>query len=311
MKIEYGIIITAGILVFASLGFIASNPNVTPYETALIEINDKGIEAKKADDNGTLEEYRSMMGKEIDSLATRTLQMPNLTVFLEEHYFPFVDASEIELFDKDVEQMPICDIAPKIPSHLEIIKNSEMFRMFAEKYHQNPTELFIQDERKYQSIIHYSIVATSPSSGNAASMWVHLNSCNDEMTVPYNLSCRDKQSEKIMHTRNYGEIVASLNDEKFCEIVLEPWRQELYDYTQKVSDEMKIHQEKMSVIKKDPTFEKVMAFQSELERLGLLGNMAGHAMDGEYEDQKMKDMKKEYREKFGDIPDELLELIDK
>ena len=48
-----------------------------------------------------------------------------------------------------------------------------------------------------------------------------------------------------------------------------------------------------------------------MHKSGLLGNIVGHAMTGNYNDTKMNDMKQEYRKMFGEIPNDLLELIEK
>ena len=310
MKFEYGIIIVLGFLVFAILALVASGPNEMPSLAQLNQINQQGVLAQETENKGKLEANRSLMKEKLEKLASRELGIPDLEVFLEEYYFPFKDASEIQLDGGPSETFPICDIIPKIPIHLQMIQNSDMFSMFIEKYRGYPIELFVQDERSFNSTIHYSLIVTSADTGDSASTWFHLDSCTDQMSVPYNLSCRNKQNEDFMHTRYRNEIVESLEDEKFCEIRLEPWRQVLYDYTQTISDEMKKHQQKLEAIKDDPTFEVVMAFQLQMERFGLLSNMASHAMTGEYDDEKMKEMKKKYIEKYGSIPDDLLELIE-
>lgn len=310
MKFEYGIIIFMGFLLSIIFALIASGPNDAPSLTQLNQINQQAVLAKTTENHDKFATYMSLMQKQLQVVASKALGIKITKIYLEEGFnFPFKDVSEVKLQEDQSQTYQICDIIPNIPTNLQKIRNTELFSMFMEKYHKYPIELFIQDERSFNSTVHYSFVATYEN--YTASTWFHMNSCTGQWSAVYNLSCRDKQNDEFMHTRYTKEIVASLEGDDFCAIHLEPWRQELYDYSQIISDEMKKHQQKIESIKEDPTFERVMAFQSEMDRIGLLGNMAGHAMDGTFDDEKMQDMKKEYNERFGSIPDDLLTLIEK
>ena len=311
MKFEFNLVIFLSFLIIITLALIGSNPDDIPLQTNLVYLNQQGLLAKELDDNEKLEEIRSIIQDKLAIIASKSLEMPKLQVFLEEGYFPFRSASEIESYEHPSQKFPICDITPMIVPQLELIRHNPMFSIFTEKYHNSEIELFIQDERRYTSVIHYSLVATSVDGNYTASTWFHLDSCtSDDSDVLYNLSCRDAQTEHFMHTRDLDEINASFEDEKFCEINLKSWRQELYDYSQKLSEERNIRK-MMADMGDNPTQEIMMAFQLEMHRSGLLGNMAGHAMDGNFNDEKMNDMKQEYREMFGEIPDDLLKLLEK
>ena len=260
MKFEFKLIGVIGFLVIGILALIASNPNDIPIQNDLIYLNQQGLLAKEIDNKEKLEEIRTLMQNKLESIATRTLELPKLEIFLESGYFPFRSAHEIEAMEYESQKFPICEITPMITPQLELIRDKPMFSLFYEKYHENSIELFIQDERNRSSIIHYSLVATSTDGNYHASTWFHLDSCNSEETdITYNLGCRNVQNEHSMHTRDLDEINASFEDEKFCEINLKPWRQELHDYSQKLSDERRF-EERVLDMEDNPTQDKGMAF---------------------------------------------------
>ena len=313
MKLENWMIIFVGFLIFSILFLMVIDAQKVSFDNNLDAINREAILAKAAGDEDKFAMHMSLMQEKLQILASNSLGISVTTLYLEEDYnFPFRDASEVKLRGNQSETIPICDIIPKIPVHLQKIRNTEMFSIFAEKYQKYPIKLIISDERNYISTVHYSIVAKSEDTSYSASTFFHVDSCTDKMEVPYNLSCRDTKNEDFMHTRDQNEIFASLDDDDdFCKIHLEPWKQALYDYSQEISNERKKHFEKLDAIKdlKD-NFDAVMEFQNELERLGLLGNLINHAMTSPLEDKEMQEMVQEYAEKFGDLPDEFLKLIE-
>ena len=309
MKFEFGIISIVGFLVFVILGFVIESPNEIPSITQLEEINHQSLVAQETKNQNLVDQNRVIMQEKLQKMATHQLGIHISNVELEP-FFPFKDASDIEQFDESFTG-EICNIIPNIPTHLKIIKNSEMFSLFSKKYGNYPMELFLQDERRTESIVHYSFVVKSNNENKTASMWVHLNSCTNEHSVPYNLTCRDLTSNELTHTRALNEITDSLSNNEFCTIDFPQWKQELLDYGKSISDKIQIHHEQLSAIKDKPTFEEVMAFQNELERLVLLGHISGKAAMNGLDDIEVYNLKEEYISKFGKITEDLLVLIEK
>lgn len=250
------------------------------------------------------------MQDKIETLAQKSLGIQKITVILEDAYFPFRDPSEVKQFDED-NPIPVCDITPKIPAHLEQIQDTEMFSLFIEKYRGYPIEIFIQDERNFESTVHYSIVAPTRDGNHSASTWFHINSCNDEMSVPYNLSCNDRQNRDIVHTRYKNEIIASLESDEFCKIQMEPWREDLHKYSKQISQQVRKHLENLETIADQPdNYEPMMEFHNEMQRFDLLGDIINEAMKGKTEESRLSEMIKQYNDSFGELPSDLVKLID-
>ncbi|MDH3311678.1 MAG: hypothetical protein OEM28_00855 [Nitrosopumilus sp.] len=136
-----------------------------------------------------------------------------------EAYFPLVDASQVKIHENK-ESFEICDVAKNIPIHLQKIRNAKMFEMFAKKYSEYPIELFLQDERAYESLFHYGFIAKSDD-GKSALTYFHVDSCTNEITDldDYFLSCHDDKQEYIFGTKNRDDILASLNLDEFCKFL--------------------------------------------------------------------------------------------
>lgn len=309
MRFEYGLITSMGILVAGILLLIIGQPAQPPHSTYLDQINQQATLAKAENNQKRFISLMSEMQERLQTVASYELGLDVTDALLEENYnFPFRSPSEVQLAPDQPESLPICDIAPKITPQLNKIRSTELFSMFSEKYGNYPIKLIIQDERGNNSTIHYSLIAKS---GNrTAQMWFHVDSCTDEISTMYNLRCFDKENEDSVGSVYKNEVISSFNNDSFCEIEVEPWRQKLYEYSESVSDEFRTLLEN-DYLKNDPTSEQIQEFQSEFQRMDLLGDMINHALDGNFEDKKMEVMMKQYREKFGSIPEEFLELIER
>ena len=115
------------------------------------------------------------------------------------------------------------------------------------------------------------------------------------------------RSDEHISTRIKSEIMSSLKSTEFCDIKLEPWHQAIRDYQLKISDESyKLHQKMASTTGEDESYGLV----SELNRLGLLNNIARHYESGDTDASKIQEYLRKYEIRFGSLPDELSELIE-
>ena len=275
----------------------------------LTEINRQALNFQKNKDEEKFKEQLYLMQEKQKETATRYLGILIDEAYITEDFnFPFRDVSEVKIIDPQ-SQKPVCDIIQHIPDHMKKIKQSDMFLKFIGKYSANPITLEISDERNYNSLVHYSLIATSEDKKFSASTYFHIDSCTDEKSGYYNLHCRNTVTGEFTHTSYKKEVIASLDNEEFCSIYLEPWRQDLLDYSKKIDAEQKKHFEKLDALKDDPNFEKVMKFNFELERFVMLGKMIDIAMDADFDSKTMQELTKEYSEKYGNVPEEFLKLI--
>ena len=298
------------IILFGDVFFDFMSSQTNPEKDAMVftEINQQAIIYQKNNEQEKFDQQMILMKEKLKTVASNALGISIISVYLDENYnFPFVDASKVHSFDESL----VCDITPKIPVHFQYIRKAKMFQMFMQKYSQHEIELIIQDERRYNSTVHYQFVATSEDKNNNAFTHFHANSCDDKTDYSdfYFLHCGDILKDYAMNTSNQNDIVASFEHDEFCIIPLDPWRQSVYDYGKTVSEKMNRHHEKIGTL--DKNYESVMAFQSEMDRLGTLGNLIGALSGGDVDSQVTQERIQEYNEKFGSLPDELLELIEK
>ncbi|MCV0409641.1 hypothetical protein [Nitrosopumilus sp.] len=308
MKTEHGVIIAVGILVLISLGFIASNPDSTPYETALTQINEKGIEAEKAEDDAKLNEHAMQIQEKITKIASDSL---GLHIFMGDayrSYFPLAKGSDVEI-QEGRDSFQICNVAENIPAHLQEISKTEKFKLFAAKYSSYPIELNLQDERWSESLFHYGLIANSPDGKTALTMF-HVNSCTNQVTDSerYFLSCHDDATHKIFGTINKDDVLASLNHPDFCTIPLDSWRQSVYDYNQKIHEQQTKYFQTIEVIEQN--HESLSAWDLEHRRFGLLRDISSMYVMGIDNEEDIEDKIKQYNALFGSLPEEFLQILE-
>ena len=166
----------SAIVLFDGDTFFENNTMMKSDAEILTGINQQAITYQKNEDQIKFDQQAILMQEKLKTVASNALEMPISQVYLEEDFnFPFVDASKIQPSDESV----ICDILPKIPIHFQNIRETEMFQMFSQKYSQYDVELIIQDERRYNSTVHYGFIATSEDKNNTASTHFHASSCDD------------------------------------------------------------------------------------------------------------------------------------
>ena len=273
MKIEYGVIIIAGLLIFAIFGLIFSAPEDVPAHTELSKINQKGILAQEADNKEKLKEHASLMQEKITEIARKSLGIERLHV----GFFPELLSNDGWLQNGSSRRKRTVSnlhVAENIPIHLQNIVKTKKFQMFAEKYSEYPMELNLQDERWSESSFHYGLIANSDD-GRTALTFFHADSCTNQITDAerYFLSCHNDAKHQIFSTINKEDVLASLSHPDFCTIPLDSWRQSVYDYNQKIKEQLENHLPTIETI--DKSYESVSAYQLESHRLDLLGDISG------------------------------------
>ncbi|MGI9565634.1 MAG: hypothetical protein ACR2LL_01295 [Nitrosopumilus sp.] len=293
------------------------NYNEQEYGNTLSEINQQAITHQNNENFEKFNEHMSLMQQKQKEIAAEILGVNVSTVYIDEGWnFPFLDKSDVTPFP-GIEQpaLPICDIPENIPNHLEIIRNSEMFSMFSEKYSQNHIEFEASDERNHNSIVHYSIRAISEDQNRTAGVFFHVDSCTGEISVPYNLDCRDNtQGEEgtsnQLQTRFIDEIQSSLDNEEFCVIELEPWHQKMREYHTEIGEQLDQLTKNFEAGNEDINQKEIFQFHLEFQRLGLLNDLLHSITSGTSEDEKAYELILEYEEKYDSLPDELARLLE-
>jgi len=282
-------------------------------------LNEINMQAAIHKNNGNQEKFQeqvALMEEKIKQIASNSLEV-HITVASVDltdpetgiggNNFPFKDSSEIKISDNR-EPFPICNIPEKIPIHLKKILDEPMFTMFSEKYSQHSTELYIMDERPGESLVHYQITATSDDGMFEASTFFHANTCTDEIQESFpRLSCRNVENNEIHHSFNPDDIKASLQLEEFCDIPLDSWRKSIYEYGNTVQEKILRQFEMIVEPDNQEEFRKML---DESERLDYLRYITSLIVNGGLESEVTQTKIKEYNEKFGSLPDELLELIE-
>jgi hypothetical protein len=275
----------------------------------LDEINRQAVISQKNSNQEKFEKYLILMQEKQKEITSKILELDISDAYVAEGWnYPFKESSEVTMFNPEFEK-PVCNIPEKIPMHLQIIQQSEMFQIFVGKYSQHRLMIDISDERHGEGLVHYDLIATSDDESFTARTYFHLDSCTDEMKWPYFLLCKDTRSEEHIATRIKPEIISSLENNEFCNIEFEPWHQDLLDYQTKISDELRIlTQGKVSI---DSEGIPSQNFFSDFERLGLLNDIIRYYESENSDYEKMQEDVAEYNKKFGSLPDKILELIEK
>ena len=317
-------ILCVGVLIVSTVGinysnefteFMATTPLQHKLQTdskVLFEINESAVRHQENNQNEKVDQKRALMKEKITEIARESFGADNITMLeILPAYFPIVKGPHVDMRGNE-KTFPICDVAENIPTHLQKINDAEMFQIFFQKYSKYELVLNIQDERSINSSFHYGLQAISDDRKFVASTFFHADSCTNEITDfdKFHLSCLDKQKKEWTGgTTNPDYIRASLELEEFCIIPLSPWHQLVSEYQDTISE--KIHEEQEKTIAEEiKSLEDAMKFQSEMEQWVLLSNIAGNIVQDYYEDEKTQDMIREYNEKYGDLPVELLNLLD-
>lgn len=308
MKTEFSIIITCIILVTGILALIATNPNEIISVTSLEKINKMASEAKENENQIRLDEYKTKMQKQLQAVTSSELEIPIESIYLKEDWnFPLRDSSEIKPQIEEYKITPICNILPNLSLHLQNIRETELFFMYGDKYQNYFIELDIADERYYNSTVHYGF--TAKSGNKHASTFFHVDSCTGNTSDYFFLRCHDPMLGNTTSSNYPNEVITSLQSDDFCEIHLDPWRQELAEYNEKISNDVESYLEKIRQ-QENISPEDMNPIVKELHRLNLLSDMIRLAMEGNFDDAKFYEKMKQYERGYGSAPDDFLELID-
>ncbi len=296
--------------VFGNITHDLSSNNIqekTDAET-LSEINQLGLLYQKNKDVEKFEKQMKLMQEEQKVVTPRYLGINISEIYIKEKWnFPFMEPSDVVIHNPELIK-PVCKIPENIPYHLQNIRQSEMFQIFAEKYSQHHIMIDISDERYAGGLIHYTIITTSENESFTASTNFHLDSCTGEMKWSNNLSCKDTRNDEHMYTAIKSEIYSSLENKEFCNIKLESWHQDLRIYQIKISDELhKLTQEKVPI---NSDGNQSHRYFLDFKKLGLLLDITRHYESSVLDTEKLQEDLKEYDRIFGSLPDELLELLE-
>lgn len=131
------------------------------YAVLLDEINQQALIDQENDNPKEFEKQINTMKEKQIEIASKILGIYISDAYIADGWnFPFRDSSDIEPLPVQ-ESIPICNIPENIPFHLETIRYSEMFQMFAEKYSKYHLTIDVSDERRHNSMVHYDIIAVS------------------------------------------------------------------------------------------------------------------------------------------------------
>ena len=297
-------------------GFMDSTPSENQIKRdskILSEINQLGLEYENDNDSEKFNEQVLLMQEKQKEVASNILEIKLSKVCVDSPFnFPFKDLTHVKIIELE-KQFAICDIPENIPLHLQTIRDSEMFRMFSEKYSHHPLMLEISDERNFESTVHYTLSATSENEKDYASTYFHINSCTGESAKGYtNLHCRNENTDDFTHAFLFENIVTSLKDDSFCTISFMPWQEKLFEYSGNISNKMqKMNQEMMNQDMPLKDMEEAVSRDSDMGQASLLSQITFEAtrnLDNDF--LKNSELVIEYREKFGDLPKKLQELIE-
>ncbi len=281
------------------------------YAVLLDEINQQALIHQENDNSEEFEKQMNAMKEKQKEIASKILGVSISDAYIADGWnFPFRDSYDIEPLPGQ-ESIPICNIPENIPFHLETIRDSEMFQMFAEKYSKYPITIDISDERRHSSMVHYDIIAASEDESYHASTYFHIDSCTGKSEPYLNLHCRGPDQDDSKHVYLLENIVDSLEDDAFCMIFFKPWQEKLFEYSKMISEESYKIQQKLRMKSESGDANEMMSIFSELKRLELLNRISFDATRNTDDVSKwMTEDILEYNEKYGDLPDELLELIE-
>ena len=280
------------------------------FASILAEINEEAAIYQKNDNPEKSERQLNLMKEKQAEIASKILGVVISEAYVAEGWnYPFKESSGVTVFNPEFEK-PICDIPEKIPMHLQIIQQSDMFQMFAGKYSQHHMMIDISDERNGGGLVHYDLIATSDNEEHTASTNFHLDSCTGEFA--YNkhiLMCKNLISEERSFATYPANIRDSLDDNSFCVFAFKPWQENLFEYGHILSEQAeKLYPYSYYDESEEFQEEKHDSFKksSELKLLAKISYDAGHMVDKE----SLEDEISKYEKRYNKMPDELQKLID-
>jgi len=315
MKTEYKIIIIMIFLSSSTLFLIYQNPDESPkfksfekYSDDIIQINQESKKYQSVNDIQNYNASKKLMEEKLKEISLDYLGIKISDVLLLDGYYPFKDV-EYRIEKYDLEPSSICGFEQNIPLHMKKISQTENFQIFAKKYSTYPIELDFFDERNAISNIHYGLIATN-NNNQSASTYFHLDSCTNEISdkEPYFLNCFDGDSDYRFSTFNTDQVLSSYSNGDFCKIVLDSWRQSLYDYSKTLQEKQR--QLELQLIASEDQVAFGPPF-SEMNRLGELGNLVAFMIHNNFDEQSLQEKIEEYEKQHGPVPEKLVELIEK
>ena len=314
MKTEFNIIIIMAILISTTFFLIYRNPNEVPnsllfqkYANEILHINEKS--KSQLDDVQKFNQSKTLMQEKLKEISWDLLGIKISDMALLEGQYPFVVAKD-RAEKLDLDPSLICTFEQNIPMHLKTISETDNFQIFAKKYSSHTLELIIMDERSKVSNIHYGLTTTN-NKNQHASTYFHLDSCTNERTdkEPYFLRCSDENNDYQFATFNHDDIISSYSNGHFCKIELDSWRQSLYDYSKTLRE--KLRQLELQSMTGIVDQESQWEFISEMNKQGYLGNLVGDMIHDNLDDHEIQEKIRQYENKYGSIPKELSELIER
>lgn len=315
MKTEYKIIAIMIFLVSSTLFLISQNPYESPksksfekYSEDIIQINQESKKYELVNDMQNYNASKRLMEEKLKDISLDYLGIEISDVLLLDGYYPFKDV-EYRIEKYDLDPSSICDFENDIPLHMKKISQTENFQMFAKKYSAYSIELDFFDERNAISNIHYGLIATN-GKNQSASTYFHLDSCTHEISdkEPYSLNCSDKNDDYRFATFNSDHVLSSYSNGDFCKIVLDSWRQSLFEYSKTLREKrLELRMDSMEKVD-DP--ESQWEFISKMNRQGELGNLVAFMIHYNFDEQSLQEKIEEYEKQHGPIPEELQELME-
>lgn len=315
MKTEYKIIAVMMVLISSTLFLISQNPNESPksrsfekYSEDIIQINQESKKYELVNDMQNYNASKRLMEEKLKDISFDYLGIKVSDVLLLDGYYPFKDV-EYRIEKYDLDPSSICDFEKDIPLHMKKISQTENFQKFAKKYSAYPIELDFFDERNAISNIHYGLIATN-GKNQSASTYFHLDSCTNEISdkEPYFLNCSDKNDDYRFATFNSDHVLSSYSNGDFCKIVLDSWRQSLFEYSKTLREKrLELRMDSMEKVD-DP--ESQWEFISKMNRQGELGNLVAFMIHYNFDEQSLQEKIEEYEKQHGPLPEELQELME-
>ena len=309
MRTEFGIIIACGVLVAAIFTLILIDYDSVILVSGLERLNQQALDAKEHDDQNRLDLLKPQMQMHLMRVASSELGMSIDSTYLEKGWnFPFIDSSEVKPQLEKYETTPICNILPNLSLHLQNIRQTELFSMYDSKYQNYFLEMDVSDERYYNSTVHYGF--TAKSGNQHASTFFHVDSCTGKTLDYFFIRCHDPVIGNSTSSNFPNEVIASLESDIFCEVHLEPWRQELAEYDEGISKEVDALLGKIQR-QENHGSEKMDVIAKELHRLNLISDMVRLAMNGSSAGEEFEEKMNSYERSYGILPEDVLDLIGK
>ena len=151
MKTEFNIIIIMILLASFTLFLIYQNPDETPksisfekHSNELVQMNQLSKKYQLMEDTQKFDESKRLMQEKIKEISSNYLGLDITHVELMDGYYPFQNATYwAEQFD--LEPSSVCDFEQIMPLHMQIISQTENFKIFTKKYAPYTLELSMQD----------------------------------------------------------------------------------------------------------------------------------------------------------------------